>query len=166
MKKGCKGAVGMPLGIQIIGRRYQEELILALMDELEKVTEFSKNWLIYYWSWINSNSSKSFIFSHKDIFLTKEGGHISINLKDTNYFLSSCLLNIEKGDFKFGRVCNPNSNSTLPQMLTKNATEASKSFSMIKNLLKGDLQPILFVITYIQIVNQLFDLRNKFFWFH
>ena len=41
MKKGCQGAIGMPLGIQIVARRYQEELILALMSELENVTEFS-----------------------------------------------------------------------------------------------------------------------------
>ena len=31
MKEGCQGAIGMPLGIQIVGRRYQEELILSLM---------------------------------------------------------------------------------------------------------------------------------------
>jgi len=40
IKKNCKGAIGMPLGIQIVGRRYQEELILALMMQLDQVSEF------------------------------------------------------------------------------------------------------------------------------
>ena len=30
----------MPMGIQIVGRRYQEELILALMKQLDQVSEF------------------------------------------------------------------------------------------------------------------------------
>ena len=30
----------MPMGIQIVGRRYQEELILALMIQLDQVSEF------------------------------------------------------------------------------------------------------------------------------
>ena len=30
----------MPLGIQIVGKRFQEELILALMTELETVSNF------------------------------------------------------------------------------------------------------------------------------
>ena len=30
----------MPMGIQIVGRRYQEELILALMKQLDEVSEF------------------------------------------------------------------------------------------------------------------------------
>ena len=37
MKKSCQGAVGMPLGVQIVGRKYQEELILSLMSQLEEV---------------------------------------------------------------------------------------------------------------------------------
>jgi len=40
IKKNCKGAIGMPMGIQIVGRRYQEELILALMKQLDEVSEF------------------------------------------------------------------------------------------------------------------------------
>lgn len=38
MKQRCKKSVGLPLGIQIVGRRFQEELILALMTELEQVS--------------------------------------------------------------------------------------------------------------------------------
>ena len=30
----------MPMGIQIVGKRYQEELILALMKQLDEVSEF------------------------------------------------------------------------------------------------------------------------------
>ena len=30
----------MPMGIQIVGRRFQEELILALMKQLDEVSEF------------------------------------------------------------------------------------------------------------------------------
>ena len=30
----------MPLGIQIVGKRYQEELNLALMMQLDEVSEF------------------------------------------------------------------------------------------------------------------------------
>ena len=30
----------MPMGIQIVGRRYQEELVLALMKQLDEVSEF------------------------------------------------------------------------------------------------------------------------------
>ena len=37
MKKSCQDAVGMPLGVQIVGRKYQEELILSLMSQLEEV---------------------------------------------------------------------------------------------------------------------------------
>ena len=32
----------MPLGIQIVGRRFHEELILALMTELEKVSDYTQ----------------------------------------------------------------------------------------------------------------------------
>ena len=39
MKKSCQGAVGMPLAVQIVGRRYQEELILSLMTQLAEVSE-------------------------------------------------------------------------------------------------------------------------------
>ena len=31
----------MPLAVQIVGRRYNEELVLRLMKELETVTEFN-----------------------------------------------------------------------------------------------------------------------------
>ena len=50
IKKNCKGAIGMPLGIQIVGRRYQEELILALMMQLDQVSEFqnARKWRTYW----------------------------------------------------------------------------------------------------------------------
>ena len=38
VKQRCKNSVGLPLGIQIVGRRFQEELILSLMTELEEVS--------------------------------------------------------------------------------------------------------------------------------
>ncbi len=42
IKEGSKNSVGMPLAVQVVGRRYNEELILRLMKELESVTEFEK----------------------------------------------------------------------------------------------------------------------------
>merc|ERR1712179_613546 len=41
IKEGSKNSVGMPLAVQVVGRRYNEELILRLMKELETVTEFN-----------------------------------------------------------------------------------------------------------------------------
>lgn len=37
---GCKDSIGLPLAVQIVGRRYNEELVLRLMKELESVAEF------------------------------------------------------------------------------------------------------------------------------
>ena len=42
IKRCCKDSVGMPLAVQIVGRRYNEELILRLMKELESVREFQR----------------------------------------------------------------------------------------------------------------------------
>ena len=39
-KSACQNSEGLPLTIQIIGRRYHEEKILRVMDQLENVTNF------------------------------------------------------------------------------------------------------------------------------
>ena len=38
----CKGSVGLPLAVQIVGRRYNEELVLRLMKELERIVNFDR----------------------------------------------------------------------------------------------------------------------------
>ena len=62
IKKNCKGAIGMPLGIQIVGRRYQEELILAVMMQLDQVSEFqnARKWWINFFQKIYDS-----FFKHK-----------------------------------------------------------------------------------------------------
>ena len=40
IRNGCKDSIGLPLAVQIVGRRYNEELVLRLMKELESVAEF------------------------------------------------------------------------------------------------------------------------------
>ena len=42
IKNACKGSVGLPLAVQIVGRRYNEELILRLMKELEPIVNFGR----------------------------------------------------------------------------------------------------------------------------
>ena len=37
-------AVGLPLGVQVIGRPYQEELVLHAMAELEEATNFKSKY--------------------------------------------------------------------------------------------------------------------------
>ena len=42
IKNACKESVGLPLAVQIVGRRYNEELILRLMKELEPIVNFDR----------------------------------------------------------------------------------------------------------------------------
>ena len=35
IKSGAKGAVGLPLNVQVIGKAWQEEMVLGVMKELE-----------------------------------------------------------------------------------------------------------------------------------
>jgi Asp-tRNA(Asn)/Glu-tRNA(Gln) amidotransferase A subunit family amidase len=39
MKQSTKGALGMPLAVQVVGRRYDEELVLRVMKELETLNK-------------------------------------------------------------------------------------------------------------------------------
>ncbi len=38
--ESCKEASGLPLNIQVIGRHFQEELVLHVMKELERESNF------------------------------------------------------------------------------------------------------------------------------
>ena len=42
IREACKNSVGMPLAVQVVGRRYNEELILKLMKEIESISKFEK----------------------------------------------------------------------------------------------------------------------------
>ena len=40
-KQGSTGALGMPLNVQVIGKPWQEEMVLAVMKELDSMENFS-----------------------------------------------------------------------------------------------------------------------------
>ncbi len=42
MKKATKGAIGMPLAVQVVGRRNDEETVLRLLKEIEVATAKAK----------------------------------------------------------------------------------------------------------------------------
>ena len=42
IQRACKGAAGMPLNLQVIGRPFHEELVLHAMKELDNVTRYKK----------------------------------------------------------------------------------------------------------------------------
>ena len=40
IQHACKNAAGMPLNLQVIGRPFQEELVLHAMKEVEKISHY------------------------------------------------------------------------------------------------------------------------------
>ena len=40
VQESCKGASGLPLNVQVIGRPFQEELVLYGMKEVEKISDY------------------------------------------------------------------------------------------------------------------------------
>ena len=42
VKEACVDSEGLPLAVQITGRRFDEEKILRLMVELERLSEFKQ----------------------------------------------------------------------------------------------------------------------------
>ena len=42
MKESTKGAVGMPLAVQVVARRFQEETILKIMREIEGLAKYKR----------------------------------------------------------------------------------------------------------------------------
>ena len=40
IQNSCKNAAGMPLNLQIIGRPFEEELVLHVMKEVEKISRY------------------------------------------------------------------------------------------------------------------------------
>jgi Asp-tRNA(Asn)/Glu-tRNA(Gln) amidotransferase A subunit family amidase len=47
LKRGLRGGEGLPIGVQVIGKRWQEEMVMHAMQELEKSRDengkFDKN---------------------------------------------------------------------------------------------------------------------------
>ena len=41
IKGGCKDSIGVPLAVQVVGRRYDEEMVLRVMTELDKNRKFA-----------------------------------------------------------------------------------------------------------------------------
>ena len=41
IRNGTKGAVGLPLNVQVIGKPWQEEMVLYVMSELERAAKYS-----------------------------------------------------------------------------------------------------------------------------
>ena len=42
MKQSTLGAVGMPLAVQVVARRFQEETILKIMKEVEGLAKYKR----------------------------------------------------------------------------------------------------------------------------
>ena len=42
MKPAAVGAVGLPLSVQVVGRRFDEEAVLRVMKELKEMAPFQK----------------------------------------------------------------------------------------------------------------------------
>ena len=42
MKESTKGAIGMPLAVQVVSRRFQEETILKIMKEIEGLAKYKR----------------------------------------------------------------------------------------------------------------------------
>ena len=40
IQKSCRNAAGMPLSVQVIGRPFQEELVLHAMKEVERISVY------------------------------------------------------------------------------------------------------------------------------
>ena len=40
IQNACKGATGMPLNLQVIGKPFQEELVLHVMKEVDKISRY------------------------------------------------------------------------------------------------------------------------------
>jgi len=40
IQNACKGAAGMPLNLQVIGKPFQEELVLHVMKEVDKISRY------------------------------------------------------------------------------------------------------------------------------
>ena len=41
IRNGTKGAVGLPLNVQVVGKPWHEEMVLHVMSELETVAKYS-----------------------------------------------------------------------------------------------------------------------------
>lgn len=44
VRNSTKGAEGLPLNVQVVGRPWQEELILQVMRQIEEVAHFQKKY--------------------------------------------------------------------------------------------------------------------------
>ena len=41
-REASRGAAGCPLGIQVVGRHYQEEMVLHVMEIIESLVKYNK----------------------------------------------------------------------------------------------------------------------------
>lgn len=41
-REASRGALGCPLGVQVVGRHYQEEMVLHVMETIEKLVKYHK----------------------------------------------------------------------------------------------------------------------------
>ena len=41
IRSGTKGAIGLPLNVQVIGKPWHEEMVLHVMKELEELANYS-----------------------------------------------------------------------------------------------------------------------------
>ena len=42
LKPSVVGGIGLPLSVQVVGRRFDEEVVLRVMKELEEMAQFAK----------------------------------------------------------------------------------------------------------------------------
>ena len=42
MKQSTKGAIGLPLAVQVVGRRFDEETVLRAMKEVEGLVKYER----------------------------------------------------------------------------------------------------------------------------
>ena len=42
IKRACSGAVGLPVAVQIVGKRFGEEAVLRVMRQLEQLSGFKQ----------------------------------------------------------------------------------------------------------------------------
>ena len=50
MKTATKGAIGLPLAVQVVGRRFDEETVLRVMKEVEGLVKYDKWQVLYQWA--------------------------------------------------------------------------------------------------------------------
>ena len=47
MKQSTKGAIGLPLAVQVVGRRFDEETVLRVMKEVEGLVKYERKWYAF-----------------------------------------------------------------------------------------------------------------------